>query len=98
MPTYEYECTKCGVHFNKLQEMSDEPLKTCPECGGKVRRLLGTGAGIIFKGSGFYTTDYKHTHASPSTIPNSGGNRASCDRSAPCCGRGEPCDKSPCSD
>ena len=60
MPTYEYECPKCGHRFEKFQSMSDPPVKTCPECGGrKVKRLIGTGAGLIFKGSGFYKTDYR---------------------------------------
>ena len=59
MPTYEYECQKCGHLFERFQNMSDERVKTCPECRGKVKRLLGAGAGIIFKGSGFYQTDYR---------------------------------------
>lgn len=67
MPTYDYVCDKCGQQFEKFQSMKDEPLKTCPKevCGqkkwgkGKVRRVLGTGAGLIFKGSGFYITDYR---------------------------------------
>jgi len=59
MPTYEYECRKCGHRFEKFQTMSAKPVKTCPKCRGKVKRLFGTGAGIIFKGSGFYETDYK---------------------------------------
>jgi len=59
MPTYEYECTKCGHRFERFQSMSDPPVKTCPECRGKVKRLIGTGAGIIFKGEGFYITDYR---------------------------------------
>ena len=59
MPTYEYECRKCGHLFEKFQSMTDERLKTCPECKGRVDRLIGTGAGIIFKGSGFYETDYR---------------------------------------
>ena len=59
MPTYEYECTACGHHYEKLQSMNDERDTTCPECGGEVRRLIGTGAGIIFKGGGFYQTDYR---------------------------------------
>ena len=60
MPTYEYECIECGKHFDVFQNMSDETLKHCPVCGGSVRRLIGSGAGIIFKGSGFYATDYKN--------------------------------------
>lgn len=59
MPTYEYECTKCGHRFELFQKMSDPPRKRCPKCRGRVRRLLGTGAGMLFKGSGFYTTDYR---------------------------------------
>ena len=59
MPTYDYECTKCGYTFEAFQNMSDEPLTKCPECGKKVRRLIGGGIGIIFKGSGFYVTDNK---------------------------------------
>ncbi len=59
MPTYEYECDKCKHKFEAFQSMTAKPLGKCPECGGKVTRLLGTGGGIIFKGSGFYHTDYK---------------------------------------
>ncbi len=61
MPTYEYECKKCGKTFDIFQSMKDEPLTVCPDkkCKGKVKRLIGTGAGLIFKGSGFYITDYR---------------------------------------
>lgn len=59
MPTYEYECEKCGHRFELFQQMSEAPRKRCPKCRGKLRRLIGTGAGMIFKGSGFYTTDYR---------------------------------------
>jgi len=59
MPTYEYECEACGHLFSVLQKMTDDPLETCPVCGGKVQRLVSGGAGFIFKGSGFYTTDYR---------------------------------------
>ena len=59
MPTYEYECGKCRKEFEVFQNISDKPLKQCPRCKGKVRRLIGKGAGIIFKGSGFYQTDYR---------------------------------------
>ena len=58
MPTYEYECKQCRFHFERFQKMSDQPLQTCPECGGIVRRLIGAGSGIIFKGNGFYAMDY----------------------------------------
>jgi putative FmdB family regulatory protein len=57
MPTYEYECKSCGYTFDAFQSMSDEPLKSCPECGKDIRRLINGGSGIIFKGSGFYVTD-----------------------------------------
>ena len=59
MPTYEYECQKCGHRFEVFQSIKDAPKRTCPKCKGRVKRLLGTGAGLIFKGSGFYTTDYR---------------------------------------
>jgi putative FmdB family regulatory protein len=67
MPTYEYSCRKCGQTFEAFQSMRDEPFRECPKdlCRlskwghGKVKRLLGTGAGLIFKGSGFYATDYR---------------------------------------
>jgi putative FmdB family regulatory protein len=60
MPTYEYKCDACGHAFEKFQQMSAAPIKKCPKCGkSKVRRLIGTGAGLIFKGSGFYITDYR---------------------------------------
>ena len=61
MPTYEYECRKCGHTFEQFQSISAAPVKTCPKCKGKVARLVSGGAGIIFKGSGFYQTDYKKT-------------------------------------
>lgn len=59
MPTYEYECERCGHTFERFQGIMEPPVKRCPECKGKTRRLIGTGAGIIFKGSGFYETDYR---------------------------------------
>ena len=60
MPTYEYECGRCGHTFEQFQSMTARPIKTCPECRKRsVKRLIGTGAGLIFKGSGFYTTDYR---------------------------------------
>ena len=60
MPTYTYECPACGHAFDEFQSMSDRPLKTCPACKKRrLRRLIGSGAGIVFKGSGFYITDYK---------------------------------------
>lgn len=58
MPTYDYKCIQCRHEFEQFQSMSADPIKKCPECGGKVRRLVGGGSGLIFKGSGFYLTDY----------------------------------------
>jgi len=60
MPTYDYLCDSCGHKFEKFQSITARPLRKCPKCGGKqLKRLIGTGAGIIFKGSGFYETDYR---------------------------------------
>lgn len=59
MPTYEYECTNCGHSFEAFQNITEKPLVKCPKCGKKIKRLIGTGSGIIFKGSGFYATDYR---------------------------------------
>jgi len=86
MPTYEYECGTCGHRFDKFQSMTDATLKTCPKCGQPVRRLIGTGSGIIFKGRGFHKTDYGHSTAA---LP-------SCGRERPCCGRDAPCETKPC--
>ncbi len=59
MPTYEYACTKCGHTFEAIQSMNDKPLSRCPVCKSAVRRVINGGIGIIFKGSGFYSTDNK---------------------------------------
>src|SRR5213080_4776077 len=60
MPTYEYLCEACEHNFDEFQSIKDKPLKKCPQCGKKkLRRLFGTGAAVLFKGSGFYETDYR---------------------------------------
>ncbi len=60
MPTYEYECEACGHRFEKFQSITAKPVRTCPACSERaVKRLLGTGGALIFKGSGFYATDYR---------------------------------------
>jgi putative FmdB family regulatory protein len=60
MPTYEYKCDKCGHQFEQMQGITSKSLRKCPKCGkSALRRLIGTGAGLIFKGSGFYATDYR---------------------------------------
>jgi putative FmdB family regulatory protein len=68
MPTYEYRCQKCDHTFEAFQSMTEKPLRKCPKCGGAVKRLISSGAGLIFKGAGFYITDYKNKSGS------SGGN------------------------
>src|SRR6266851_2191132 len=60
MPTYEYQCDACNHNFDEFQSMNDKPLKKCPQCGkSKLRRVYGGGASFLFKGSGFYQTDYR---------------------------------------
>ena len=80
MPTYEYTCEKCGLEFERLQSMSAAPLKTCPEdlCAqkkwgrGKVKKMISSGAGLLFKGSGFYITDYRSEGYKQSAKKDSG--------------------------
>jgi len=69
MPTYEYKCSKCEEVFEIFQKITDAPLRECPVCGGEMKKIISGGIGIIFKGSGFYTTDHKHSSAT--TSPNS---------------------------
>lgn len=61
MPTYDYKCLECSHTFEVFQSMKERPLEKCPKCGGKIKRLIGPGAGPIFKGKGFYQTDYKNS-------------------------------------
>jgi putative FmdB family regulatory protein len=84
MPTYEYECGACGHVFDALQSMSDAKLTKCPECKkDKLQRLIGTGSGVIFKGTGFYETDYKKkTPSSSGSTPSCGG--GSCPHAGKC--------------
>jgi putative FmdB family regulatory protein len=72
MPTYEYECDSCGISFERLQRISDDPIRKCPECGGKVRRLISSGGGLVFKGPGFYATDYGSGGSSASDTGSKG--------------------------
>jgi len=62
MPTYEYACTSCGEHVEVVQSFRDDPLSTCPACGGHLRKVFGS-IGVVFKGSGFYKTDSRRTSA-----------------------------------
>jgi len=81
MPTYDYCCDRCGHRFERFQKMSATPLKMCPECGGKVRRLIGTGAAILMKGGS----------------SRGGGKACSLESTGrTCCGRDERCGKPPC--
>lgn len=67
MPTYDYKCESCQHTFEVFQSIKDEPLKKCPNCGkDKLKKLITGGAGLIFKGSGFYLTDYKNKNSSHS--------------------------------
>jgi putative FmdB family regulatory protein len=83
MPTYEYHCLKCDKNFEVFQSMKDEAFKTCPEARcqmtpwghGEVKRLLGTGAGLIFKGSGFYITDYRSEGYKQAAKKDTGGGK-----------------------
>lgn len=91
MPTYEYECNVCNHKFEKFQSMTAEPDKICPVCGGEVRRLIGNGAGIIFKGSGFYANDYRKGScpvdggACEAAKPSSDDSGHSCSGGSCCC-------------
>jgi putative FmdB family regulatory protein len=74
MPTYDYKCTACGHTFEQFQSIMADPIKRCPQCGkAKVKRLIGTGAGLIFKGSGFYITDYRDAGYKEKAKAESGG-------------------------
>ncbi len=81
MPTYEYECLGCGINFEAFQKMSDDALKECPQCKGKVKRLISSGAGLIFKGSGFYATDYKNKSTFSNNKKETDSSCSSCDQS-----------------
>jgi putative FmdB family regulatory protein len=79
MPIYQYECDTCGVRFERMQRMSEDPLTECPECEGKVHRVIQP-VGIIFKGSGFYITDNRQV-SSPTLTPPKDSDKASADKS-----------------
>ena len=94
MPTYEYECQKCGNKYDLFQSITEKPRRTCPKCKGRVKRLVGTGAGLLFKGSGFYITDYRKpgykeaakkegSSTTPSTSKESGSAPSSGSSTAP---------------
>lgn len=85
MPTYEYECRKCGHHFDHSQPIIAKPLTHCPKCKGKIRRVISGGSGFLFKGSGFYATDYRSSSykekagkEKPNTTSAKGSEKPSC--------------------
>jgi putative FmdB family regulatory protein len=82
MPTYDYKCSVCGNTFERFHSMTADPVKACPDCGGEVRRLISSGAGILSKRSN----------------PDAGtaDGHPACGRAQPCCGRDSPCDHRPC--
>ena len=73
MPTYSYECGSCGYILDLFHGMSAEPTVKCDQCGKKCKRLMGTGGGFIFKGTGFYETDYKDKKGTPPEKPKAEG-------------------------
>src|ERR1700691_5095797 len=83
MPTYEYKCDACGFEFEKFQSIKSSAIKKCPHCGkNRARRLIGTGAGVIFKGGGFYTTDYRSEAYKSDAKADTGGKPASTETKA----------------
>jgi len=75
MPTYQYKCDACGEEFEKFQSITAAPIRKCPGCGkNSARRLIGPGAGLIFRGSGFYITDYRSESYKSAAKAESGGN------------------------
>ena len=76
MPTYTYECKKCGHRQDEFHGINAKPRVKCEACGGACKRLIGTGSGIIFKGSGFYETDYKNKGGKPSDTGSDSGSKS----------------------
>ncbi|MEW6009138.1 MAG: zinc ribbon domain-containing protein [Candidatus Omnitrophota bacterium] len=92
MPTYEYKCNKCGHSFEKFQAMSDAPVKECPKCHKlTVKRLISGGTGIIFKGSGFYATDYRKKKTD--SVDKKSGSGKSCSSCSPAANSCSSCKK-----
>lgn len=91
MPTYEYKCDNCGHEFDFYQLMKDDKLTKCPDCGKEtLRRLIGTGSGLIFKGSGFYLTDYKNKPAEKTALSPSESKTETKKSDSPASGNTEP--------
>ena len=83
MPTYNYECESCGNHFEKFQSITADAIRKCPKCGEKVKKIITAGGGIIFKGTGFYQTDYKRCSVPAGSSDGKKNNSSECD-SCPC--------------
>ena len=84
MPIYEYKCNACGHRFEKLQSFSEEPVKTCPQCGGEVRKLISRSS-FILKGSGWYATDYARKNGGSSSTSSSSSSSSSSKSSCSSC-------------
>ncbi len=80
MPTYEYRCPSCGNDFEKFQRMSDEPVAACTACGESAERRISAGAGLLFKGSGFYITDYRSDSYKKAAESDKGGGESKGDK------------------
>src|SRR5262245_35215392 len=101
MPAYEYVCSKCGHEFEKFQSIADKPLSICPEdlCAqkkwgrGKVKKIIGAGAGLIFKGSGFYITDYRSENYKEAAKKDSVAAKPASESKAPASGDAKPAAK-----
>lgn len=84
MPNYDYQCISCGYTFEEFQKMTDEPLKECPQCHGTLKRLIGAGLVPIFKGTGFYQTDYKNSSGKKENNKSeSSGNNTAANKEVP---------------
>jgi len=90
MPTYEYRCPDCSNDFELFQKMSDEPVASCPKCGAAAQRRLSGGAGLLFKGSGFYITDYARGDSYKQAAKAEGGSSAAPSDSKPASSASEP--------
>ncbi|MDD3089458.1 MAG: zinc ribbon domain-containing protein [Candidatus Omnitrophica bacterium] len=89
MPTYEYKCQKCFNQFELVQGINEKPADKCPKCGGEVKRMIGSVAGLIFKGKGFYQTDYKGGSSCKKGNDKDSGKgpaASSCGGGCSCCG------------
>jgi putative FmdB family regulatory protein len=89
MPTYEYRCPQCGTEFEKFQKMSDPPVAPCTSCGADAERRISAGAGLVFKGSGFYITDYRGEGYKKAAQAEGGGSSASSGGSSSDSGKSE---------